>query len=428
MEEKSKYAAQQRYNRKNYVRFPLDLKPDVLEEFRRVCAENGTNPTAEIKNSLLDTAKAAANNDSGKGRETAPFAMYGGHDMGEQYKQLQFRDRLKIEARLNIGYKPKQIAADLGVHVSTIYREVKRGTYTHMNSDLTTDIRYSPEIAEARYQESLSAKGAPLKIGKNHAVAAFIEDKIINDDYSPAAVCALLHREEFAHFGMTFCRATLYKYIDEGVFLELTNADLPEKGERKKEYKKVRPRQKRESRGTPIDERPEIINERKEPGHWEMDTVVGKKKTKARLLVLSERVTRREIIIRIKDGRAETVVQALDRLERIYGAAFYTVFKSITVDNGSEFADADGIARSAINAEEKRTALYYCHAYCSCERGTNENINRMIRRRFPKGTDFETVTDADVARVEDWINNYPREILGFQSSAQMFSAAFAAAA
>ena len=107
--------------------------------------------------------------------------------MGEQYKQLQFRDRLKIEARLNIGYKPKQIAADLGVHVSTIYREVKRGTYTHMNSDLTTDIRYSPEIAEARYQESLSAKGAPLKIGKNHAVAAFIEDKIINDDYSPAA-------------------------------------------------------------------------------------------------------------------------------------------------------------------------------------------------------------------------------------------------
>ena len=247
--------------------------------------------------------------------------------MGEQYKQLQFRDRLKIEARLNIGYKPKQIAADLGVHVSTIYREVKRGTYTHMNSDLTTDIRYSPEIAEARYQESLSAKGAPLKIGKNHAVAAFIEDKIINDDYSPAAVCALLHREEFAHFGMTFCRATLYKYIDEGVFLELTNADLPEKGERKKEYKKVRPRQKRESRGTPIDERPEIINERKEPGHWEMDTVVGKKKTKARLLVLSERVTRREIIIRIKDGRAETVVQALDRLERIYGAAFYTVFK-----------------------------------------------------------------------------------------------------
>ena len=66
--------------------------------------------------------------------------------------------------------------------------------------------------------------------------------------------------------------------------------------------------------------------------------------------------------------------------------------------------------------------------HSSCERGTNESINRMIRRQFPKGTDFEAVTDADVASVEDWINNYPRKILGFQSSAQMFSAAFAAAA
>ena len=110
--------------------------------------------------------------------------------MGKHYRQLQLRDRLKIEARLNVGYKPKQIAADLGVHVSTIYREMKRGTYTHMNSDLTTDIRYSPEIAEANYQEGLSAKGAPLKIGKNHAVAAFIEDKIANDDFCPVCRAA----------------------------------------------------------------------------------------------------------------------------------------------------------------------------------------------------------------------------------------------
>ena len=261
-----------------------------------------------------------------------------------------------------------------------------------------------------------------------HAVAAFIEDKIINDDYSPAAVCALLHREEFAHFGMTFCRATLYKYIDEGAFLDLTNADLPEKGRTEKEYKEVRPCQKRESRGTPIDERPEIINERKEPWHWEMDTVVGKKRTKARLLVLSERVTRREIIIRIKDGRAETVVAALDRLERIYGAAFYEIFKTITVDNGSEFADADGIERSARRKDAKRTTVYYCHAYSSCERGTNENINRMIRRQFPKGTDFDKVTAAEVKRVEMWLNDYPREILGFMSSAEAFKIAFDRAA
>ena len=157
-------------------------------------------------------------------------------------------------------------------------------------------------------------------------------------------------------------------------------------------------------------------------------TVVGKKRTKARLLVLSERVTRREIIIRIKDGRAETVVAALDRLERIYGAAFYEIFKTITVDNGSEFVDADGIERSARRKDAKRTTVYYCHAYSSCERGTNENINRMIRRQFPKGTDFDKVTAAEVKRVETWLNDYPREILGFMSSAQAFELAFDRAA
>ena len=157
-------------------------------------------------------------------------------------------------------------------------------------------------------------------------------------------------------------------------------------------------------------------------------TVVGKKRTKARLLVLSERVTRREIIIRIKDGRAETVVAALDRLERIYGAAFYEIFKTITVDNGSEFVDADGIKRSARRKDAKRTTVYYCHAYSSCERGTNENINRMIRRQFPKGTDFDKVTAADVKRVETWLNDYPREILGFMSSAEAFKIAFDRAA
>lgn len=70
----------------------------------------------------------------------------------------------------------------------------------------------------------------------------------------------------------------------------------------------------------------------------------------------------------------------------------------------------------------------YCHAYSSCERGTNENINRMIRRQFPKGTDFDKVTAAEVKRVETWLNNYPREILGFMSSAQAFELAFDRAA
>ena len=108
--------------------------------------------------------------------------------MGERtYKQLNWTSRIKLETMLKHGHSKKEIAEELGVHISTVYRELKRGTYEHLNSDYTTEERYSPEKAEARYQEGLSAKGAPLKIGKNHAAAQFIEDKIGNEDYSPAA-------------------------------------------------------------------------------------------------------------------------------------------------------------------------------------------------------------------------------------------------
>lgn len=139
--------------------------------------------------------------------------------MGERtYKQLNWTSRIKLETMLKHGHSKKEIAEELGVHISTVYRELKRGTYEHLNSDYTTEERYSPEKAEARYQEGLSAKGSPLKIGKNHAAAQFIEDKIGNEDYSPAAVCALLKQEKYKHFGITFCRATIYKYVEDGVF------------------------------------------------------------------------------------------------------------------------------------------------------------------------------------------------------------------
>lgn len=339
------------------------------------------------------------------------------------YTQLDIKRRYKLEALSDAGHKPKEIAAQIGCHVSTVYRELKRGAYEHLNSDYTQKTRYSADRAEAIRQVKATAKGAPLKIGNNYAVAEFIESKIRDEKYSPAAVCALLRREEYAHFGITFCRATIYKYIEDGnIFPTITNKDLPEKGERKRDYGKVQ--EKKEPRGPSIEERPEEANERKEAGHWEMDSVVGKKGTKARLLVLSERVTRNEIIIKLQDGRAITVVRAIDRLERRLGDLFPVIFKTITCDNGSEFSDWHGLERSVWKRKGQRTTVYFCHPYTACERGTNENINRMIRRHFPKGTDFGKVTAAEVQRVEDWINTYPREILGFASSSDVFPEAF----
>ena len=96
------------------------------------------------------------------------------------------------------------------------------------------------------------------------------------------------------------------------------------------------------------------------------------------------------------------------------------IFKSITFDNGTEFAAAEGLERSCINKHLPRTKVYFCHPYSSWERGTNENTNGMIRRRFPKGTNFAAVTNAQIAQAENWINNYPRKILGYKSSEIVF--------
>ena len=137
-----------------------------------------------------------------------------------------------------------------------------------------------------------------------------------------------------------------------------------------------------------------------------MDCVEGKKKTKKTLLVLTERKSRREIIRPMRDQTARSVVRVLDNPERECGANFSKIFRTITVDNGSEFADCAGMEKSC-RRKGNRTKIYYCHPYSSYERGSNENVNKMIRRWFPKGTDFRKVTAKAIQKVEDWINNYP---------------------
>ena len=104
---------------------------------------------------------------------------------------------------------------------------------------------------------------------------------------------------------------------------------------------------------------------------------------------------------------------------------FYNVFKSITVDNGSEFADYEGMEKSCCR-EGKRTTIYYCHPYSSYERGSNENQNKMIRRHIPKGTDFDDKTDEEIEQIEGWINEYPRRTLGYCSSKELFEKELAA--
>ena len=345
--------------------------------------------------------------------------------MGHCFSHLTKTDRYKLEAALLAKEKPQAIADRLHVHVSTIYREIKRARMIQRNSDWTEEERYNPDEAHRKYRENLEKKGAGLKIGNDRELADFLEKKVIEEKYSPAAALASI-KIEGKKFSTSICVSTFYSYITKGVFRFLTNADLPEKPKKKRTYKKVKT-MKRPPRGDSIEKRPAEVDTRETFGHWEGDTVYSKKDGSKALFVLTERLTREEIIVRIKDRTAESVIKALDRIERKYGPVlFRKIFQTITVDNGGEFADVDRLERSALRKTLNRTKVYFCHPYSSYERGSNECQNKMIRRPFPKGTDFGNVTDAEVAQAERWMNNYPRKILGWKTSEMLFRECVAA--
>jgi len=335
--------------------------------------------------------------------------------MGHCFSHLSKADRYKIEALLRAHRPAREIAEIVHVHISTIYREIKRARTVFRNSDWTEEERYNPDLAEMIYRENLAAKGAGLKIANDLSFAKYIEHKIVDEKLSPAAALASISLEGM-EFSTKICRVTLYNYIDKGIFLRLTNKCLPVKSKRKKRHRKVRA-VKQPLRGESIENRPEEIASRETFGHWEGDTVYsGKKKAPSALFVFTERMTRKEIIIKKPDRTAASAVSALDDIQARYGDDFQRIFRSITFDNGSEFADVDGLERSATNAQEKRTKVYFCHPYSSFERGSNENNNRFIRRPYPKGTDFSRLSEQDILSLESWINNYPRQSLGWKTA------------
>lgn len=339
--------------------------------------------------------------------------------MGKLFRQMSSNDRIKMEALLNAGHSKAEVAKQLHFHRSTIYREYDKGKYMHRNSDYTEEERYSSDLGQKVHDYAQEGKGRALKIGNDRELAECIEDKIVNEKYSPEAALAEIAKGD-REFKTTISVRTLYRYIDNGIFLKLTNKELPIKGKRKSHNKKVKV-QKRASAGESIENRPEEVENREIFGHWEMDTVKGKRGvTKSCMLVLTERKTRVEIVIKMKDQGAASVVEALDKLERKWGDMFGKVFRSITVDNGVEFSDYEGMERSVFG-EEKRTFVFYCHPYSSWERGTNENNNRLIRRHIPKGVDFDDRTDEEIAYIEEWINNYPRGIFEYKTSAELFN-------
>lgn len=327
--------------------------------------------------------------------------------MTKKQRYMSREDRIRLEEKLKYKVPIAQIARELGFSRQTIYDEIKRGTYLH-TVRWWDEERYSADIGQAWQDRHRLNKGRELKIGKDRAMSAFLEEKMLQEQCSPAVALELARR---AGFQTSICVQTLYNYIDAGLFVRLTSADLLEKPKRKR-------RTEQQSRIVhadlpSIEDRPATIGERAEYGHWEMDLIVGPQDGSGHvLLTLTERRSRQELIFKLPDRRASTIRAVFDRLERTM-PDFYQRFKTITTDNGPEFLEHDKLIKSVLGGE--RFTVYYCHSYAAWEKGSNEIHNRMIRRWFPKGTDFAKISRAKVQRVQDWMNHYPRKVLGWRT-------------
>lgn len=330
--------------------------------------------------------------------------------MAQHY--MTYRERIQLETLLGEKKSVAYIAGKLGFSRQTIYNEIKRGSYLHTR-DYWDEQRYSAQKAQQTTEYAQTAKGRPLKIGTDHAYASFLESKILKERFSPAAALAAARKEGFA---TRISVNTLYSYIDKQVFLTLGNRHLWEKW--KKRPKAQRPERRVAHKKLPsIESRPEYINRRQEFGHWEMDLIVSGQGGKSVLLTLTERMSRQEIIRKLPDRRAETIRRAIDQIER-RTPIFRQKFKSITTDNGSEFLQYEQL-RSSCRCKASRFDIYYCHSYSAWEKGSVENQNRMIRRFFPKGTNFDQISTKEIQNVQDWMNHYPRRSLNWATPAEI---------
>ena len=334
-------------------------------------------------------------------------------------KHLTREERVVIERMSRGGRPPRDIAEALGRHQRCIERELVRGRVEHLDSELRVKRVYSSDRGQDVYDLNATAKGPDLKLGANRELVEFIRHRIAERKESPDVV-AFRMRE--ADMDGAVCTKTLYNYIDQGLIDGVSNEMLWEKRDRRNRTRRTLRRcPKRPHPRQSIEKRPEHIDLREEFGHWEMDLVAGPTRgSNAALLTLVERKHRRSIVRKLPDKTQTSVLTALKRIERHYGPRrFRQIFKSITVDNGSEFLDAEALEASVFSTQQ-RTRIFYAHPYSSWERGSNENANRIIRRFVAKGRDIAHFTRHRIMQIETWINDYPRRMLDFMTPNELF--------
>lgn len=330
-----------------------------------------------------------------------------------KYKHITYVERTMIETWYNSDHKTKKEIAEL-LHKSerTIRREINRGKVIVRGYEWEEKEEYSARVAQDKYEYGMTSKGPELKLDQDYELVKHIEKEIIKNKKSPEVVSKQLEENGFK---IKISGRTIRNAIKSGlIFTKIKQGKIIYK----KGYNNKN-KEKRVSKQIPaeksIEYRPKEALTREVYGYWEGDLVVGKQGTKTVLFTLTERKTRQEIIMKLPNKKTETIAKALDKIERRYKSKFYTTFKSITFDNGVEFMGYKGLEKSCRISKE-RTKVYYAHPYCSGERGTNENNNRLIRRWIPKGTDITNIKARFIKEIEDWINDYPRAMFDYKSS------------
>lgn len=318
------------------------------------------------------------------------------------YKQLDFQKRCQIYGLWKAGYNQTEIANEIGVHKSTISRELKRNL-TFVRTALGS-WQYKPNYAQSNADQRHKEKAKKIKFTKE--VALFIKDKIL-EDWSPEQISGYAKRHDF----FSISHERIYQFILED---KQKNGDLYK--HLRHQHKKYRKRYGSPARQGPIknrrfiDERPAVVNEKKRLGDWEIDTIIGKAQQKA-IVTLVERVSKKTLIGQVGSKKAHFVSEQTIRLLKEVN---FPVF-SITADNGGEFSQHEYIAASL------GTEIYFAHPYHSWERGLNENTNGLIRQYIPKSKDFSEITNEEIIKIQERLNDRPRKSLDFATPNEVFA-------
>lgn len=238
-------------------------------------------------------------------------------------KYLTEKDRYLIEKLHQEKTPVAKIAEMIGCCRATVYNEIKRGTFIARGKLWQDEKRYGYDVGQRIHKENMSRRGRKRKLSADDPFLSDVAALILNKKYSPEAALYALPDHKL-------CVKSIYNYVYAHRIKGVTVNNLPYAKPRKKKKNEEETTKKEFSRGRSIEERPREILERKEYGHWEMDTVYSSRDDLTCLLVLSERKSRDELIFKIKDRTAKSVIRTLDQYERKIGSpAFRGKFRQL---------------------------------------------------------------------------------------------------